>query len=363
MQEIESNENQNNLKSVLIQVLVIVPFLKKEWKKIAFGVLLGLLIGIGIEIKRSREGTVKSKIIFILENDNGGGGGGLADIASSLGIGGATAGTSLFSGENFQELLKTRIIYRKALLTKVKYGNQEDYFGNIFLEHCQLKDNEWGHLPPQFFTYRFNNPDLNSLSPEDKNLLNTIYSYLKDNTVVTQSNSKSSFQTLSVEMKSDTLAYVWSKLFLKTVTDYYIETKTKKSKELLKVMENRVDSLQSALYYTQGKLANYNDQNQQIIFQRARIIAERLQMTSSQLQGLYFEASRNLDNLKFSLVKEAPLLTIIEDTELPILRGNYTYGPVTFISVLISFILTCFVIYLYNLYVEFYSNKKLNKND
>lgn len=363
MQEIETEDNQNNIKLLLVKVLVIIPFLKKEWKKILLGVIIGLFVGIFVEIKRSQEGTVKSKIIFLLENDNGGGSGGLADIASTLGIGGASAGTSLFSGENFQELLKTRIIYRKALLTKVKYGNQEDYFGNIFLEHCQLKNNEWGHLPPQFFTYRFNNPNLNTLSPEDKNLLNTIYVYLKDNTVVTQSNSKSSFQTLSVEMKSDTLAYVWSKLYLKTVTDYYIETKTNKSKELLKVMENRVDSLQSALYYTQGKLANYNDQNQQIIFQRARIIAERLQMTSSQLQGLYFEASRNLDNLRFSLVKEAPLLTIIEDTELPILRGQYSYGPVTLISILISFIVTCFMIYLYNLYQEYYVIKKRLNND
>jgi hypothetical protein len=239
----------------------------------------------------------------------------------------------------------------------VKYGNEEDFFGNIFLKNCQLQNSEWSHLPPQFFTHRFKNPNLNTLSPEDKNLLNTIYGYLSDNTVITQSNSKSTFQTLSVETKKDTLSYVWSKLFLKTVTNYYIETKTKKSKELLKVMENRVDSLQAALYYTQGKLASYNDQNQQIIFQRARIIAERLQMTSGQLQGLYFEASRNLDNLRFSLVKESPLLTIIEDTELPIITKEYSYGAVTLISVILSFIVTCFSIYLYNLYKENYVNK------
>lgn len=355
----ENKAEENNIKYILIQLLIIVPFLKKEWKKIAVGVLLGLVLGIAIEYKRSKERTAISKITFLLENDNGGGGGGLADIASSLGLGGATSGSSMFSGENFQELLKTKIIYRKALLTKVKYGNREDYFGNIFLRHCQLQDNEWSHLPPQFFTYQFKNSDLNALTPEDKNLLNTIYLYLKDNTIVTQNNSKSSFQTLSVQTRNDTLSYVWSKLFLKTVTDYYIETKTKKSKELLIVMQNRVDSLQSALYYTQGKLANYNDQNQQIIFQRARIIAERLQMTSSQLQGLYFEASRSLDNLRFSLVKEAPLLTIIEDTELPILLGDYSYGAVTLISVIISFFLSCFSIYLYNLYKEYYVTKSV----
>jgi hypothetical protein len=353
----ENKAEENNIKYILIQLLIFVPFLKKEWKKIVVGVLLGLMLGVGIEYKRNKERTVTSKIIFLLENDTGGGAGGLADIASSLGLGGASTGSSMFSGENFQELLKTKIIYRKALLTKVKYGNKEDLFGNIFLRHCQLKDNEWSKLPPQFFTYQFKNTNLSALSAEDKNLLNTIYMYLKDNTIVKQNNSKSSFQTLSVQTRNDTLSYVWSKLFLKTVTDYYIETKTKKSKELLVVMENRVDSLQSALYYTQGKLANYNDQNQQIIFQRARIIAERLQMTSSQLQGLYFEASRSLDNLRFSLVKEAPLLTIIEDTELPILVEDYSFGAVTLLSVILSFFLSCFSIYLYNLYKEYYVTK------
>ena len=68
-------------------------------------------------------------------------------------------------------------------------------------------------------------------------------------------------------------------------------------------MSNRVDSLKSALYYTQGKLANFQDQNQQIIFQQAKVISDRLQMNSTQLQGLYLESFRNLDNLKFSIEK------------------------------------------------------------
>ncbi len=358
-----TSKEENSLKSIFVSLLIVVPFLKREWKKIFLGSLIGLVIGIAIELKRSKEQTLQSKIVFVLENDNSGGGG-LSEIASTLGIGGgAVSGGSLFSGENFQELLKTKIIYRKALLTKVKFGNQEDYFGNFFLRKGKLEENEWSHLPPQFFTYVFKNPDVTNLSPEDKNLLNTIYEYLKDNTLVTQKNAKSSFQTLTVETHNDTLSYLWSKLFLKTVTDYYIETKTKKSKELLKVMENRTDSLRSALYYTQGKLANYNDQNQQIIFQRAKIISERLQMTNNQLQGLYFEAARNLDNLRFSLVKEAPLLTIIEDTELPILASEYRYGTVTSLSVIIAFAISCFSVYLYNLYKEHYGHTNKVTND
>ena len=155
---------------------------------------------------------------------------------------------------------------------------------------------------------------------------------------------------MSVETRDDTLTHIWAQLYLKTITDYYINTKTKKSKELLVLMDKRVDSLRSALYYTQGKLANYNDQNQQIIFQRARVIAERLQMNSSQLQAMYFEALRNYDNLKFSLVKEAPLLTIIEDSELPIFVLPYKWGKIMLIGTLLGFLMGCFFAYLRYLY-------------
>jgi hypothetical protein len=168
-------------------------------------------------------------------------------------------------------------------------------------------------------------------------------------------NQKSSFLKLSVETRNDTLSYIWSKLYLKTVSDFYIDTKTKKSKELLIIMSNRVDSLKSALYFTQGKLANFQDQNQQIIYQRAKIISDRLQMNSTQLQGLYLESFRNLDNLKFSLIKESPLLNIISDTELPLNPSPKSKGTITLLGALLGFFFSCVMIYLINLYKEFKS--------
>jgi hypothetical protein len=232
----------------------------------------------------------------------------------------------------------------------VKLGNKTDYFGNFFLQRSELQNHEWSDLPVDFIDHRFKNGNLDSISIQDKNIINAISLYLNENTDIYLDNPKSSFQTLSVETRNDTLTHVWAQLYLKTITDYYINTKTKKSKELLVIMEKRVDSLRSALYYTQGRLANYNDQNQQIIFQRARVIAERLQMNSTQLQALYFDALRNYDNLKFSLVKESPLLTIIEDTELPIFTLPYRWGKIISIGTLLGFLLGCFIAYLRYLY-------------
>ncbi|RXK52256.1 hypothetical protein [Aquirufa rosea] len=347
----ELRSDQFSFKRLLLKCFLLIPFIKMHRKKLLIGALIGFVAGISVEIFRSQNKIYKAQIVFVMDSE-GSAGGGLADIASSLGLGSFAANNSLFSGENFKELLKTKALFRKAMLTRVKFGNKEDLFANFFLQKADLRTHEWSDLPDDFFTYRFKITDPSQANEQDRNIMNAIYEYLKGNTVISNENPKSTFLTMTVETRNDTLSYTWSKLYLKTVTDFYIQTKTKKSKELLVIMDKRVDSLRSALYYTQGKLANYNDQNQQIIFQRARITAERLQMNTSQLQSMYFEAVRNFDNLKFSLIKESPLFTIISDSELPTKIEVYFWGPITLVAMVIGMLITSLLIYIRSVYKE-----------
>ena len=349
-------EDQFSFKKVLLSIFLIVPFLKKYIYYLLGSSLIGLLIGLYFDIQNNKSTLYKSEIIFIMDSEASISGGTLSDLAGSLGLSNAFgASNTLFSGENFKELLKTKIIYRKALLKKVIWNGKEDIFANIFLKKSRINEFEWSKMPKDFYIHRFKTSNINDLNFYDRNILDQIYLHLREKTIVSSVNQKSSFLTLSVETRNDTLSYIWSKLYLKTVTDFYIDTKTKKSKEVLNLMNSRVDSLRTALYFTQGKLANFQDQNQQIIFQRARIIAERLQMNSSQLQTMYLEAVRNLDNLKFSLIKESPLLNIISDTELPLKPSPKSSGFIPLLGALLGFFFSCVIIYLINLYKEFKS--------
>ena len=347
--------DQFSFKNILYSVFNIISFIKKHYIKLVLGSVVGGFSGLFIEYQKYKDTSYKSEIVFVLEGENSSGGG-LTDIASSFGIGSsAGVSSSLFSGENFKELLKTKAIYKKAILTKVKFGNKVDIFGNFFLSKSKIDKYEWKNLPSDFYTHRFVESNPQKISIQDRNVLDLIYEHLKSKTSITVENPKSSFQTLAVESRSDTLAFVWSKLYLKTVTDFYIDTKTRKSQELLIILGKRVDSLRSALYFTQGKLANYNDQNQQIIFQSARIIAERLQMNSSQIQGMYLEAVRNYDNLKFSQVKEAPLFNVISDTELPLIINKHSWGSITMVGFFLGFIVSACIVYIIGVYKELIS--------
>ena len=349
-------KDQFSFKNIIISFFLIIPFFKKNKIVIIIGSLIGLFIGLYIELNKNSSIFYKSEIVFIMDSDAGSSGGALSDLASSFGLSGNFGGSNaLFSGENFKELLKTKAIFRRALLKKVSWNGKEEIFANLFLQKSRVNEFEWSHLPKDFYLHRFKSSDIKDLDIQDKNILDLIYSHLKEKTSLLNENQKSSFLKLSVETRNDTLSYIWSKLYLKTVSDFYIDTKTKKSKELLIIMSNRVDSLKSALYFTQGKLANFQDQNQQIIYQRAKIISDRLQMNSTQLQGLYLESFRNLDNLKFSLIKESPLLNIISDTELPLNPSPKSKGTITLLGALLGFFFSCVMIYLINLYKEFKS--------
>lgn len=348
--------DQFSFKKVLFSIFLIIPFIRKNILLVLIGSSIGLLVGLYIELYKNSSILYKSDIVFIMDSEAGASGGALSELASSFGLSGNFGGNNtLFSGENFKELLKTKAIFRRALLKKVVWNGKEEIFANLFLKKSRINEFEWSGLPEDFYKHRFKSSEIIDLDLQDRNVLDMIYLHLKEKTFLVAENQKSSFLKLSVETRNDTLSYVWSKLYLKTVTDFYIDTKTKKSKELLIIMSSRVDSLRAALYYTQGKLANFQDQNQQIIFNQAKIISERLQMNSTQLQGMYLESVRNYDNLKFSLIKESPLLNIISDTELPLTPSPKSKGTITLLGTLLGFFFSCVIIYLINLYKEFKS--------
>lgn len=341
-------ENQFSVKFYIAKVLMVIPYLKKNYKYLTLGALIGLSIGLSIDIYKSNEDTFDATIVFTIENT---GNQETAGLGSFLGFSTGNESSNLFSSGNFEELVKLNFVYKKALLTPVKFTNHNDLLINILIK----KSNEKGIKDFKHFSFPKNIVS-NNLTVEQNNVLTICSEITKSFILFKRDNEKSSFRTLKVTTNNDTLSYLISQTILKTFSDIYIKNKTKKSSELVKILGKRVDSLRNALYYTQGKLASFADQNQQIVFQSAKITADRLQMNSAQIQSLYNEAVRNYDSYKFSLVKETPLLNIISQTELPIYNEPYRFGGYIVIGLLIGILLTVIIIYIVKVYKEVFND-------
>jgi hypothetical protein len=312
-------EDQFSFNDIVKKLVSFKNLIVRNWKILVFSIILGTVGGYLFEILTRKPPIYIAKIVFNMENGGGGSAnGGLQDLASAFGIGGANSSSAgLFSGDNFIELLKTKNLYNRAVMTRVNVFGKNYIFGNYYLEKSGiLKDELEEDVEMQ--TFKFKSDKYDSASTNEKSKVRLVQNYLMPYTVVANDSKKASFLSLSVTTRNDTLSYIWANLYLKIVTDFYKETKTVKTRELRDLIKHRVDSLKRELYRTQSQAARYADQNQQIIVQEGLIEQQRLQTNSGQLQGMYFEAMKNLDNLNFSMAKESPLLSRIDDAELPI---------------------------------------------
>lgn len=338
-----SPEEQFTLKDIVVKLVKFKDLVVQNWKKLLIGTIVGCALGFAFDIFTKKANVYTANILFNMENGaTPGESGGLAGIASAFGISaGGSSNASVFSGDNFMELLKTHSIYNRALLEKVDYNGQKVIFANLFLKKSGAPQNEW-EKDESLQTFLFKHNDYSKFTADEKSKIRLIQLFLDNVTSVKLGNTlnkKSTFLTMSVTTRNDTLSHIWAKTFLNTLSNLYIEGKTKKTKELLLIVERRVDSLKHELYGTQRRYAQFVDQNQQVIMQQGLIEQQRLSSNSSQLQSMYFDAVRSLDQLRFSMVKESPLLTIIDDSELPIGADYVVNNRGRYIGAFIGFIL------------------------
>ena len=311
-------EDQFSFKDIVMKLVSFKNLIVRNWKALIAAVIIGTGGGFVFEKITKKPAIYVAKIVFNMENGGSEESAGISGLASALGFNpGGSASAGLFVGDNFVELLKTKTLYNRAVLSKVKVNGKEEIFGNYYLRKSGiLEDDLEDDLEIQKF--KFLHDQYKDATIKERANVRLVQNFLMPFTVVANDSKKATFLSLSVTSKNDTLSYIWANLYLKVVTDFYKETKTQKSRELFVLVQNRVDSLKRTLYSTQNAAARFADQNQQIIVQEGLVQQQRMQTNSSQTQAMYFEAVKNLDNIKFSMAKETPLLTRIEDPELPI---------------------------------------------
>ena len=311
-------EDQFSFKDIVMKLVSFKNLIVRNWKALIVILLLGATGGFLFEKFTKKPAIYTAKIVFNMENGGSSSGGGISDLASAFGFNaGNSASAGLFVGDNFVELLKTKTLYNRAVLSKIKVNGREEIFGNFYLRTSGiLKDELEDDVEIQSF--QFKHESYEDATAKERSNVRLVQNFLMPYTVIGNDSKKATFLSLAVTSRNDTLSYIWANLYLKVVTDFYKETKTQKSRELLVLVEHRVDSLKRILYSTQNAAAKFADQNQQIIVQEGLVQQQRLQTNSGQIQAMYFESVKNLDNIKFSMAKETPLLTRIDDPELPI---------------------------------------------
>ena len=306
--------NELTSKQIIQSAIDWYCYLIRKWKIILLACFLGGLVGLGYAF--SKKIIYVAKMSFALE-EKGSSGGGLSSLAAQFGLGIGGDGGGVFSGGNLIELLKSRFLIEKTLLSTVTINGKSDLLINRYIQFNKL-DKAWAKKI-NLVNLKFTNADRTHFSLQQDSVLGVISAKLiKNNVAVAQQDKKLSIINISVAGTDEFFAKVFSEKLIETVTDFYIETKTKKTRANIWVLQNRADSVQRELNAAMYGRAQFGDQNMGLIRQQAAVPKLKQEMRVQMLGTLYGELVKNLEFAKLTLMREEPLIQVIDTPILPL---------------------------------------------
>ncbi|KAB7730174.1 hypothetical protein F5984_13420 [Rudanella paleaurantiibacter] len=314
--------DQLSPKAVVLQVFKLKHVFKRYWKLILVLMVLGGVIGKIIDISEERKPVYNGGITFNLGGGGatGGGLGELGALAGAFGLGSSAPDANIFVGDNFMIYAKSRPVVEKTLMKTVKINGKDTLLVNYYIVHSGIRDKEWEDSDT-LRTLTFDR----AKKPEEYNkqeilAMSQVYARIATEMAVSQPERKSSFMRLTAAMEDEALTKVFVETHLKTIEEDYREKQTKKTREMYTLLKERTDSLYRVMTGTERQLARQIDQNQQVVAAQAQIQETRLTRNSTFLSQQYFAALQQQDNMRLSLIKEAPLFTEIEPVSLPLYK-------------------------------------------
>jgi len=322
-------EDEISLKELLQKTEAIIRFLLSRWLVILFVSATGA--GIGFYNAISLPPSYTATITFVAEGGSSSGNT-LASLAGQLGydFGGASAGTSIFAGENLLLFLKSEGLIRETLLTPYDTASNttlaDKYAAFEELQKAWKKDKKIGAVNFSLFA-------TDAMPRKEDSLLQTIISSVTRSLNVNRPEKKASFVEVKISSKDE----LWSKIFVErlmaTGTQRYIVSKTKVKADNVALLQKRADSLGALLNTTTYTAAA----SQQVLvdinpaLRTAPVAAEINTRQKVMLATIFGEVVKNLELAKFSLSQETPVIQIVDRSYLPLKKEKpsrimYTLG-------------------------------------
>lgn len=247
----------------------------------------------------------------------------LLGIASQFGfnLGGKS---SAFSGENVLALIKSQKIITNSLLKTVPVNNKQERLLNIYLDANGMYKSfsKSPLLKNVSFPVKQDPATFNRL--QDSVLLLVINKIQTEALMVTQPDEKLGIYKVTCLSESELFSKAFAEEVMAQVSDLYILTKTKRAQQTVTILQQRTDSIQRAYNAALYGRAALNDANLNPALQLPTVGIQRKQTDITVLATAYGELLKNLELAKFNLLRETPLIQIIDEPILPLKVVKYS---------------------------------------
>ncbi|WP_343588629.1 Wzz/FepE/Etk N-terminal domain-containing protein [Flavobacterium sp.] len=323
-----NNTNLENDELSLKELIILAKewffYFLSKWKIILLIAIIGSVLGVGYSIVKKPIYT--ATLSFALEDEKSGAGGlsGALGLASSIGLdlGGSAGG--IFSGSNLTELFKSRSMVEKTLLSPVLVNGKQ-----ISLAEMYIQNNEWRERwkDSEFAKIQFlPNSDRTKFTRVQDSILGVMYNRLSTSGLaVGQRDKKVAIINIDVVSTDEMFAKYFCENLAKKVGEFYIETKSKKARLNMVILERQVDSIRKELNgaITGVAIANDNTFNLNPALNIRRAPSARRQVDVQANTAILAELARQVELAKVTLRKETPLIQVIDRPILPLAKERF----------------------------------------
>jgi hypothetical protein len=291
-----------------------------RWKLWASVMLIGMVLGLTYSFIKPV--AYEARTVFVVEEAKSVGGGSLMSaLAGQFGvdIGSLSGANGLLAGDNVLQLLKSEQLIRKTMLSwydSAANSTLADEYARVY--GLQKKWADKLARPISFATLRKGHS-----RQEDSLMKKMIEKNIQKELVVAKPDKKLGFFDMTVRMRGEKLSVLFSQRLLKSATDFYIETKTKRLLTNVQRLQMKADSL---LYMLNRKTYSAADANRLLLdinpaYANPEVSAE-ISSRDKVLQGtIYAEILKNLEISKTSLIQETPTVQLVDEPVYP-LKNN-----------------------------------------
>ncbi|WP_281228029.1 Wzz/FepE/Etk N-terminal domain-containing protein [Flavobacterium aquiphilum] len=338
----EQNPNDEiSLKELLEKTKEWYAYLLSQWKIIVLAGVMGAVLGLAYSF--TKKPIYTATLTFALEDEKGSGGG-LGSLASSFGIDLGGGGGSIFTGSNLTELFKSRTMVEQTLMTPVTVNGKVISLAEMYIQNNKWRE-KWSDNP-KFKNIQFlPGTKRKYFTRVHDSILGVIYQDLsKTSLSVAQKDKKIAIISMDVSSNDELFSLRFCEALARQVGKFYVDTKSKKARMNMEILEHQVDSIRAELNgaITGVAVANDNTFNLNPALNVRRTPSARRQVDVQANTAILTELVKQAELAKVTLRKETPLIQVIDRPILPLKVEKWGKVMGVLIGTILMFFFTVF---------------------
>jgi LPS O-antigen subunit length determinant protein (WzzB/FepE family) len=304
-----NSDDEVSLKDLILKVGEIWKYLLSKWKIIVIIGISSAALGLVYSIFKTPEYNATLSFSVIEKSSQGG----LSALAGQFGLGSSSDG--VFSGNNMIELLQSRNLIERTLLSEVEINGRRCRLIEYYRE---LNPPEEDDAISQTISYPLDVDRELFTREQDSLLYNLNKTITTDKLSIDKKAKDINIINVSFLNEDELFAKLFTEKLIAIVSEFYIQTKTKNITTNLDKMEIRADSARQEYEKALAEQAKFEDENQNPSKRLLMVERQKIQ-TRVQLTGTtYVELVKNIEILKLDLIQQTPLIQVIDAPIMPL---------------------------------------------